>query len=167
MPYNAILQVDRNRIINAYECGEDYQHVATTLSIALQTALNIVKRFRQRGHGNVLPRGGRRHVKIDDEMVQYMVTEIECKPTITLMELNNGMRTANPDKPHVMTQAVSKRLDGELISLKDIRAVPVQWKTPKVHDSAIGVRELAHGSSASHPQDICGRVWGKHVDVTE
>ena len=45
MPYNNILQADRDRIVNEYERGVLYQQVAATLDIAWQTALNAVNRF--------------------------------------------------------------------------------------------------------------------------
>ena len=61
-------------------------------------------------------------MKIDDGMIEYLLRSIENKSSIPLIEMNNRMRTHNPDKPHVTTQAISQRLDGELYS-KDIRAV--------------------------------------------
>ena len=74
MPHNNILKIDRDRIVNAYERVVDYyQRVAAMLGISRQTTLNIVKRFRQRGHADVFLGYGRIHLKINENMVLYMI----------------------------------------------------------------------------------------------
>ena len=48
---------------------------------------------------------------------------------MTLRELNQTMRVQLDGKPHVLEQAISKRLDGLLFTVKMVRAVPMQWST--------------------------------------
>ena len=76
-----------------------------------------------------LPRGGRRRIKIDDEMIEFFVAQVEEKPTVTLRELNQTNRVQLDGKPHVSEQAISKRLDGLLFTVKMVRAVAMQWNT--------------------------------------
>ena len=77
--YAEITNADRQRLIRAYEGGEqDYHEVAETLQINRSTAYSIIRR-----HRNGLPlqriRGGRRPqvVVLTDEVVQRIVKIIE------------------------------------------------------------------------------------------
>ena len=56
-------------------------------------------------------------MKIGNDMIKYLLQEIENKSTVTLVEINNRLRTDNRDKPHVTTQATSQRLDRKLYSM--------------------------------------------------
>ena len=129
--YNAVPNVDRQCIINAHINGRDFIHLAGQLGIARQTARDIVAVYERTGRVERLPRGGRRRIKTDDEMMEFLVAQVEEKPTVTLRELNQKMRVQLDGKPHVSEQAISKRLDGLLYTVKMIRAVPIQWNTPE------------------------------------
>ena len=64
---------------------------------------------------------------IDNEMVQYLLNKVDYKSTIALQELNENMRIDLPNKPHVLHQALSKALDGHLISIKDVRSYTMEY----------------------------------------
>ena len=132
--YRSVANVDRERLVNAFVEGRDYQVVAKDLGIARQTARNIIVNFCKDGRVERRPTGGRRNQKIDDEMIQYLIAKIESKPTSTLNELKQQMRVDLPNKPHVSHQAISKKLDGLLYTVKDVRSVPEQWNTPRVKE---------------------------------
>ena len=60
-------------------------------------------------------------------MENFRPEEIRLKKCLRNCLLTSGtLRTDNPNKPHVTTQAISRRLDGELYSMEDVRAVPIQ-----------------------------------------
>ena len=132
--YHAVSDIDRQRLVDAFVERRDYQAVARALGIARQTARNIIVNFSMDGRVERLPRGGSRWKKINEEMVAYLRSKIEAKPTSTLRELQEQMRTDLPTKPSVSYQAISKKLDGLFYTLKDVRGVPVQWSTPSVKE---------------------------------
>lgn len=91
--YQNISNVDRNRIINAYEEGRDYLHVATVLGICRQTANGIVKLFQRTGQRDKRPKGGAKNQKVTNDYKELIIAMVEEKPTITLKEIkaNLGM----------------------------------------------------------------------------
>ncbi len=129
--YNVVNNIDRQRLVDAHRDGADYQVLAQQLGIARQTARNIVVRFQQTGTVDLQARGGARNSKIDADMEAYLVRKVEAKPTMTLKEMKEQMEIELPDKPPVSQQAISKHLDGQLITMKDVRPVPMQWNVPE------------------------------------
>lgn len=129
--YKNICQVDRERIINAYQNNQDWRNVANLLDIKVQSARNLIIKFIQTGETEKQNRGGVRRRKIDEEMVNFMTNLIEQKPTITLKEINAQLRIHLPGKPYVSHQALSLKLDGLLYTIKDLRTIPIQWNTPE------------------------------------
>ena len=75
---------------------------------------------------DALPRGGSRS-KVDQEMVEFLVSRIEEKPTVTLIELNKDLQAALPLKLYIINQTISNMLDGQFISLKDVHSVLTTW----------------------------------------
>lgn len=132
--YNAVSDIDRQRLVDAFVEGLDYQAVARTLNISRQTARNIIVNFNMERRVERLPRGGSRRKKIDEEMTAYLLSKIEAKPTSTLKELQEQMRIDLPNKSPVSHQAISKKLDGLFYTLKNVRPVPVQWNTSSVKE---------------------------------
>ena len=68
MPLARITVIDKQRLLNAYERGDDYFALADDLGIKRRSAYAIVRRVERRGGVVELPRGGRRHVKVDNDM---------------------------------------------------------------------------------------------------
>ena len=75
------------------------------LKIPSTNAMETQERWSQ--DSEVVPR-----TKIDDDIIQYHLNQVERQPIITLNELQECMRTDLPAKPKVTHLAVSKRLDG-------------------------------------------------------
>ena len=107
-----VTDVDRRRLVNAFQSNQDW--------LTLASNLNIKRQFRRTGVTDAARKGGNRPKKIDDEMVAYLIRCVEVKPTITLKGINKRMKQHLPDKPHVTHQIISITLDGSLITIKDI-----------------------------------------------
>ena len=129
--YESINEVDRQRLVNAFQEGRDWINVAEMLGIKRQSARNIIVKFRITGMIAKQQRGGPKNRKFDQEMTNFIKTLIENKPTITLKEMNEKLRIELPEKPHVTYQALSLNLDGMFYSIKDIRHIPIQWNLPQ------------------------------------
>ena len=71
--YAKISTETKQRILDAANSGEDFFILAKILNVNRSTAYNIVKR----GRPNSLPKGNSNAKKIDDEIIEYAVTELE------------------------------------------------------------------------------------------
>ena len=131
-----IKQFDCKWLVRAFVEGRDYQDVARDLGIARQMARNIVVNFRTTGRVDWRPRGGAWQEKIDSQIVDYLMEKIKCKATSTLKDLHDQMWVDMRGKPAVSYQAISKKLDGLMYTVKDIRGVPVQWNTLEIRWSS-------------------------------
>ena len=129
--YAKISFLDRQRLMNAFIEGRDWLEAADTLGIKRQSARSIVVKFQRTGTAEKRARGGKRRTKTDQEVLDFLIRAIENKPTITLKEMNERLRTELPHKPRVSCQALSARLNGALYTIKDLRPVPAQWNTPE------------------------------------
>ena len=83
MPGPRISQVDRDRLIDAYEEGRDYIELAETLKINLRSAYRIIKQYNDFHRRHALPSGGRPPKNMSPEMIDEVVGYIETKPTAT------------------------------------------------------------------------------------
>ena len=70
--YAKISTETKQRILDAANSGEDFVILAKNLNVNQSTAYNIVKR----GRPNNLPKGNSNAKKIDDEIIEYAVTEL-------------------------------------------------------------------------------------------
>ena len=68
-PRNRISLQHRERVVGAFENdNEDYLLVADTLGVNRSTARGTVARYVPTGRIAERPRGGRNHIRVDDEM---------------------------------------------------------------------------------------------------
>ena len=76
---------------------EDYQHLADQLGINRSTAQTIVSiAMRQPRQHRGGTRGGRRNVKVDDDMRRVIEDILGGSPAITLRDLNAELRRRMP-----------------------------------------------------------------------
>lgn len=129
-----ISDLDKERLLNAWKDGEDYQELARQLGIKRTTAWAIVNRANKRDGQVSLPRGGRRHHKIDDEIGDVLAAIVEEHPTFTLEQLKNELVVRLPDKPILSTTSVARCLTGRLIVLKKMEDAPHERNTTRVKD---------------------------------
>lgn len=131
-PYSTTSAVDRQRLVTCYNNGGDWQTTAHTLGIKRQTARNIIKAYQANGRIQSLPKGGDMRSLVDGEMLNVLLSFVATKPTATLGEMRMKLLSDLPNKPSVSLNTISRALDGQLISLKDVRTVPFQWNSVEV-----------------------------------
>ena len=102
----AISVVDKRRLIDSYNNGEDYLSLANQLNINVSTARNIVRRA-QIGGEIAGARGGRRNVKVHDDMVNMLLELVDEHPEYTLQQFNAALRERMPDKAHISGSTVA------------------------------------------------------------
>ena len=131
MPGPRISQLDRDRLITAYEEGRDFIELAEVLSINLRSAYRIIRQYKNTNRRHPLPSGGPPPKKLDDNMVTSLVDYIAMKPTATLEEMRVFLMEQNPGI-NISTTTIMRRLDGKLITLKLTRTVPFEWNSEDV-----------------------------------
>ena len=132
--HHTVCAADRERIIRAYQDGGDYVAVARQLSIRRTTAWSIVAKWIRTGETSASQRGGDRPRKVDDEMMDFYLMLIEDDPTVTLKKMNEAVRAAWPEKPHVSTATISRALHGSLVSIKQTRNIPATRNSPQTKE---------------------------------
>ena len=134
---NSVSDVDRQRIGSSFENGEDFVSLAISLGVKRTTAYTVVRRYQQTGVANRRPRAGGRNSSLDREAIDFLVMLIEDNPCITLKEMNTLLREVFPRKPRVTTMTISRSLQGELITLKQVRNIPVNRNAPNVKEQRV------------------------------
>ena len=74
--YNSISDIDRDRVIRAYEENKDWVKFAENLNIRRQTAQSILKTFLDTGRRSKKDRGGSTS-KVDEEMRNLLI-QLNC-----------------------------------------------------------------------------------------
>ena len=123
--HRAISVVDKRRLIDSFNNGEDYLSLANQLNINVSTARNIVRRA-QIGGEIAGARGGRRNVKVDDDMVNMLLELVDEHPEYTLQQFNAALRERMPDKAHISGSTVAKVLECRLITIKKLEDAPAE-----------------------------------------
>lgn len=114
--------------------------LAEQLNIKSNTAYAIIRRARLRDGVVAVPRGGRTHHKIDDEIGNACAAIVEEKPAFTLRQINQELRHRLPNKPHLSVTSLARCLKGRLIVLKKLEDSPIERNSDRVktqrHDYA-------------------------------
>lgn len=126
MPYSKISAEDKDRLYQTYVRGEDYVHAAEVMGIKRTTAYHIVRRAEGRQGVVTLPRGGKRIVKITDQMKAVIVDIVNTHPDFSLKAINAELRVRLPLERHVSTTSISNVLKGQLITLKKLEDAPTE-----------------------------------------
>ena len=125
---------DRARLIDCYERGEDFVALADTLGVKRTTAYAIIRRFQNINVVEAMHAGGRPKI-IDNETLDFIVMLIEADPLLTLIQVKILVRQIWPAKPEFSVSTLSRYLDGELISLKNVHDVPTQRNSDAVKEA--------------------------------
>ncbi len=131
-PYSKIGKVDRERLIKAHNNGRDWLALAEELDIKQSTARSIIATYQLTGRSQAFPRGGDRRSLLNQEMIESLIRYVEFKPTITLVEMRLNLINDFPNNQPVSLCTISRALDGQFISLKIVRGIPIQWNTDEV-----------------------------------
>ena len=113
---NRIGQEDKERLVRAYKAPEqDYLGTADNLGINRSTARGIIARYLRENRVDERPRGGRNHVKVDEEMrrLEAILNE-NCM--LTLTAINAELQRRLPGKPVVSDRTISTHLEGVLFT---------------------------------------------------
>ena len=124
MPNTKISTAERTRLINFWNINRNYKTAAQTLGIKFNTAYKIIKKY-QVG-GDVLPgvRGGRKHVKLQQFMKNYIIHAVEKNPLVTLKAINANLRHDIQEAHRVNVTTISRYLDVQLYTVKTVRNIP-------------------------------------------
>ena len=97
--YRIVSDIDRSRIIDKYESGEDFLTTARELGINRTTAYQLIRKHQegQQQDREIRVRG--RKKKLSDESVDFLILLVESKPTITIRELNTTLREIFTQEP--------------------------------------------------------------------
>ncbi|KAG7163883.1 hypothetical protein Hamer_G029774 [Homarus americanus] len=144
--YRRVSDEDRDGLITRYEAGEDFLDTAAELRIPRTTAYEIIRKFVETGERRELHGGGggRRPPVLDDEAKDFLLMLVEATPTITIRELNHTLRKTFPGKPHVCSMTVSRALDGELITLKQVNNVPANHNSEDVKAARVALAQYMY-----------------------
>ena len=120
MPYQRILDADKQRLYDAFNQGEDYFEVARLLGIKCNTAYHIIRRIDGRDGVLTLPRGGVRRRLVTDETRDTAVAIVEEHPEFTLEQINAELRVRLPNAPRISRSTLANVLAGNLIVMKKL-----------------------------------------------
>ncbi len=121
-----IAVVDKERLLLAHQRGDDYFLLADNLGIKRRTAYAIIRRAEGRNGVVDLPRGGRRHVKVDDDMRHALQIIIEENPAFTLNQINAALSDRMPEKPHISRTVLADTLEATLLVVKKLEDAPAE-----------------------------------------
>ena len=133
--YRRTANVDRNRLIDAFETGADYLQTADTLGINRSTARTIIGTFLHEGRRDQLPKGGAKNRKIYDDMRTTLERLLDENPLMTMVQMKQQLQARLPHKPTVSTSTIARTLNGMLITRKLAEDVPDQRNAARVLDA--------------------------------
>ena len=116
--YSKTSNDSRERVMLAYQNGEDWQLVAKSNGINHHTAYNWIRT-------NTLapkPKGGKKFEKLTSAVLATMLEYISDNPLITLQSIKEKLQSEL--QLTVSTTAIHNRLDGQFYSVKKIHAEP-------------------------------------------
>ena len=147
--YRSVSDIDRSRIIDKYESGEDFLTTARELGINRTTAYQLIRKHQegQQQDREIRVRG--RKKKLSDESVDFLILLVESKPTITIRELNTTLREIFTREPQVSDATVSRALDGALITRKLCENINENRNSQRIKDQRA---EYAHDMYARNLQ---------------
>ena len=132
-PRNRILLEQRQSIFQGFEdVSEDYLTVAATIGVNRSTARSIVARYLREGRIAERPRGGANHVRVDDEMRNFLNDIINENCLLTLAQINQELKQRHPPKPAIHDRTVARTLEGMLYRVELARPLPAERNPPDV-----------------------------------
>ena len=130
--YNRITFEMKQRLVEAFQAGDDYYTAARTLGIKMQTARSIILRHCN-GQSLEDQRGGRREdsVKVTEAVAALLVTMVEEKADITLKCIKEKLAAREPPI-HLSISSIARGLNLQLITTKNLRHCPHQRNEPRI-----------------------------------
>ncbi len=108
---------DRQRLVDAYEAGDDYLDLAQRIGINYNTARSIIRVWLRDGRVEVQQQGGAHNVVVTAEMDDSIRDIALAEPFTTLTNIQQRLLLQFPDTP-VSVSTIARHLDGHCISTK-------------------------------------------------
>jgi transposase len=117
-PYKRYRSSPKKRILETADESRDWSVVTENCGVNKNTAYSWVNKQRKDIAADNQPRGGRRHGKVTEAMINEMLYIIGEDPTITLKELASTISEKHGIIPSISKTTVSHHLDGRLYTIK-------------------------------------------------
>lgn len=121
----------KRRILEAARNSRDWTTVAENCGINRNTAYAWVNKQAKGQDVEDKPRGGRRHGKVNPDMVNNMLDIIGEDPTITLKELALKISEMHGINPPISVTTINNHLDGRLFTVKRVHKQAENVNTPE------------------------------------
>ena len=131
-PYDKIGKDQYSLIIQALGRGETPSAIAQWTNVKIRTIYSIRRRYETTGERHRASKGGRRHVKLQEEHAHALVQLLEENPLWTLQQMRQELH--NRHGVEVGTSTIARQLDKQLITLKSLGRdadVPVARNSPE------------------------------------
>ena len=112
-----VSNVDRQRLIDAFEDGDDYHELAALPGIPYQTARSIIRVWLAEGRVQRLPQGGARNIKLTDDMQAFIRDFVLQQPFTTIAAVGQELAVRFPDTA-ISNSTIARHLQNQLITTK-------------------------------------------------
>ena len=92
-----VSNVNRQRLVDAFEDGDDYHELAILLGILYQTARSIIRVWLVEGRVQGLPEGGARNIKLTDDMQAFIRDFVLQQPFNAIAAVGQELAVRFPD----------------------------------------------------------------------
>lgn len=121
--YQRISDDTKRLIVQAFEAEENILLVAQEQGIKPRTAYTIVRRAMRGDWPPKNPRGGARHLKVDDEVRACLAKILEVNPQATQEAIRFQLEMQLPMKPKIALSTLSTAMDGLLYEVHSNESV--------------------------------------------
>ncbi|RLN47672.1 hypothetical protein BBJ28_00022614 [Nothophytophthora sp. Chile5] len=167
--YNRYTLETKLRILEAAHTGGDWEAIAETNNVNLNTARSWLRRYRSCADATrPVARGGKRTTKMTDEGVDYLLSLLSIDSDLTLCQLADLLNTACSIS--VCSQTIKNHLDARLITVKQFHKEPQYMNTDVI--ACIGKGGVVHyetklGSNKRvHSNEFIQNTLRKFEDVS-
>lgn len=132
MRYARISDLDKQRLVDAFDRNEDYIQLAQQLNIKRTTAYAIIRRYQETNGQISRPRGGFRGRRLSPEMLDVAISIVEENNALTLNQINEELVRRLPSSPRISISTLCRSLRGSFYRMKKLEIVPVERNTDHV-----------------------------------
>ena len=133
MPGNKRIPVeDRQRLIDAYEDGEDFVALAHYLKINRSSAYSIIRLYQSENRVEAMAHAGGRPQSIDGDTLELITMLIEAYPQWTTKQLREEVCSIFSNKPSFSVSTLNRALEGECYTVKMARDCPAARNSESV-----------------------------------
>jgi len=127
-----VSEVDKRRIINAFEMDQDYYLLGNQLGLKRRTVRGIIYRFRKTGEISTGHIGGHKKCLIKEDAATKILDYIEENPEATLKEMQQYLIASVGVS--CSTSTIARFLDGRFYTVKKVRNIVEQRNSDRVKE---------------------------------